>query len=396
MSDQTPQPDEQPEIPPEGGESTPTDGIPENSEAEATPTGGPNADGEAPLPGSSIDESKAPAPPGASLENAVALFRGGKRKEACAMFAALTREEPQNEAAWLWLAVCNKKGKEKAACLKKALEINPENLTTRLALERLSSPERAGDQPSLEQLLPAKGTALNKWKHAILGAVVALAAVAALFLVSLAFEGARSTLAILPFMRTATSTPLPTGTFTPLPTFTPSRPPTRTQTPTSRYSPTITRTPTITPSITPTFTPTPYLVSLPASLKTASGWEFTISDAIIKSEVGKQIPTRDYFLIVLFEAQNRTGRRDCLKIDQFAVSSGLDEFGMQTKHLEAAKGRYQRDYPGSFFGQCADQGEKINSLLVFDIPDAPGELTLELRDVSLKLGSASTLLRLTE
>jgi hypothetical protein len=357
MSDQTPQTNHQPEIPP---------------------------------------EAEASASPGASLDYAMELVREGKLEKAGEILALLLQQQPGNEAAWLWLSVCKKDNDEKAACLQKVLEINPQNLTAQLALQRLISPEGAKDQPPLEQILSTRGGGASRWRYFALGAVLALALAAILFLVSLAYLGARDSLGFIPFMRTPT--PTFTVTHTPLPTAssTPSRTPTASQTPTPLFSPTITRTATPTPSLTPTFTPTPYLVFLPASVKTGDGWEFTVTDVILKAEIGSELPTRDYLLIVLFDAQNKTGKRDCLKIDQFAIASGLDNYTMETKYLNAAKDKYQRDYPGSFFGQCVNQGDTANSLLVFDVPDTPNDLVLEMRDVAIKLGAPSTLLKISK
>lgn len=344
--------------------------------------------------------SKSYKVPGKVLKHAIELILEGQTKKAGELLSRLVQEEPQNENAWLWLAACKNEKNEKISCLEKVLAINPKNSSAKLAMQRLTTPVGAEDQPSLENILSAKPAGNDRWKFSIPVIVGTLCALVILIHILLAIIKTWDNQGLLSFLisskpsATLTSLPsktyLPSYTYTPLETFTPSL------TVTPLYTPTITQTPTLTSSATPTFTATPYIVTLPANVKTGNGWEFIITDVIIKTEIGDQIPAEDYFVIVLFEAHNKTGVRGCLKTDQFAIASGLNNYKMETKILNVAKEKYSRDYPGPFFGQCAEQGKFANSLLVFDVPDIQDILILEMGDQQLRLGKITTLLKLQQ
>jgi len=71
------------------------------------------------------------------LKQAIALYKAGNKGEARNRLALLLNTQPKNENAWKWMAVCVDSDNEKAFCLKKALEINPQNQTAKKSLTKL-------------------------------------------------------------------------------------------------------------------------------------------------------------------------------------------------------------------------------------------------------------------
>ena len=336
------------------------------------------------------------------LKLAIDFIRAGDKKRASEALLFLVAEDPENEIAWLWLAACAKTSPEKEEYLQKALKANPYNQRTQEALEQLKT---GIERPDLPEILGGrrKGASLKWQTYAIIGLGVLI--VLTLILVgSMTLIGGKSVAEVVPFIPTPTETLTPTITLTATQTHTstPSKTPTPTKTPTitdtSTPSLTPTKTLTPTPSRTPTFTltPTPYLVVLPSIVSSADGWSFSITDIILKTEIGDVAPVEDYFLTVLFEATNMTGKLipECLKLEQFSVSSGNTNIMMQNKQLSAAKDKYGRNYPGTVIGQCVSNESSELSMLVFDVPDNHHDLYLEMRDQKIRLGRASTLLKL--
>ena len=77
------------------------------------------------------------------INQAIQLIREGNTKSAGKILAEVVKQEPKNETAWLWLAGCFDDTEKKKFCLKKALEINPQNQKAWDALNRLSQEEVA-------------------------------------------------------------------------------------------------------------------------------------------------------------------------------------------------------------------------------------------------------------
>lgn len=63
------------------------------------------------------------------------MAKAGQKDEARELLQQSIRLEPQNEAAWLWLASVARDNRERLFCLQKLLEINPQNETARKALD---------------------------------------------------------------------------------------------------------------------------------------------------------------------------------------------------------------------------------------------------------------------
>jgi hypothetical protein len=140
-------------------------------------------------------------------------------------------------------------------------------------------------------------------------------------------------------------------------------------------------------SLGPTPNSTVFYISLPATSKTAEGWEFTIEKLDIHTQLGDRQTENGFILLVLFGAENNSDKRDCIKMNEFRLTNDSRSYLMSSRFLIPAKDLYDRDYPGSFFGQCARAGETIESILAFDIDITEDELILQLQDSSVILGT---------
>lgn len=97
------------------------------------------------------------------LEQAIVLAKAGDQEEARKLLRQIVAEDPYNEHAWGWLAVCAETVAERRRALEHVLEVNPENEAARRALgklgeekpakEKLLSPEQ--EQPSTDQEQPS-------------------------------------------------------------------------------------------------------------------------------------------------------------------------------------------------------------------------------------------------
>lgn len=68
-------------------------------------------------------------------QQGIQAAKAGQKEEARQLLQQSIRMEPDNEAAWLWLASVARDNRERVFCLQKLLEINPQNETARKALE---------------------------------------------------------------------------------------------------------------------------------------------------------------------------------------------------------------------------------------------------------------------
>ncbi|MEO0563771.1 MAG: hypothetical protein AAF125_16820 [Chloroflexota bacterium] len=73
------------------------------------------------------------------LDRAIAAARSGDRTTARKLLQEVVLEDNRNERAWLWLASVSDSPEDKRKCLKRVLQINPENTTAREGLRQLNS-----------------------------------------------------------------------------------------------------------------------------------------------------------------------------------------------------------------------------------------------------------------
>lgn len=71
------------------------------------------------------------------LQLGIEAAREGNKEEARNLFRLLTRQEPQNTQAWLWLAGVAENREERQAALEQVIELEPENQMARKGLEAL-------------------------------------------------------------------------------------------------------------------------------------------------------------------------------------------------------------------------------------------------------------------
>jgi len=78
------------------------------------------------------------------LSQAIAAVRAGELASGKQTLTALVQSEPNNDQAWMWLAVCLEDPVQKKYCLNRALAINPDNDSAdRLLMEMEAQPAQA-------------------------------------------------------------------------------------------------------------------------------------------------------------------------------------------------------------------------------------------------------------
>ncbi|MBN1283899.1 MAG: hypothetical protein JXB47_00720 [Anaerolineae bacterium] len=83
------------------------------------------------------------------LKNGIQAAQAGNHAAARQMFIQALKLDPQNETGWMWMVQVVETDKEREFCLKKILEINPNNQRAQQALAQLQSPPLPGwTQPS--------------------------------------------------------------------------------------------------------------------------------------------------------------------------------------------------------------------------------------------------------
>ena len=70
------------------------------------------------------------------LEKGIQAFKKGDKQLAGELFKKFTQLYPENERAWMWLAACTDRIKEKRDYLQKALLLNPKNKSAQKALNQ--------------------------------------------------------------------------------------------------------------------------------------------------------------------------------------------------------------------------------------------------------------------
>ncbi|MBW4438777.1 MAG: tetratricopeptide repeat protein [Pleurocapsa minor GSE-CHR-MK-17-07R] len=81
-------------------------------------------------------------------QQGITAAKAGRKDEARQLLQQSIRIEPNNEAAWLWLASVARDKQERIFCLQKILEINPMNKQAREGLEQISEGSRPPAPPT--------------------------------------------------------------------------------------------------------------------------------------------------------------------------------------------------------------------------------------------------------
>src|SRR5437016_3329546 len=87
------------------------------------------------------------------LQQGIAAAKAGQPAEARQLLQQAVRSDPSSEAAWLWLSSVAKDDQERIFCLKKLLEINPNNENAIKGLQQLG----VGPEPRTPPARPASG-----------------------------------------------------------------------------------------------------------------------------------------------------------------------------------------------------------------------------------------------
>jgi hypothetical protein len=77
------------------------------------------------------------------LSAAIKVIKSGDKATGRRLLAEILKEDPSNETSWIWLATCVEEVERKKYCLQKALVINPDNQTYKIALEQLELPPQS-------------------------------------------------------------------------------------------------------------------------------------------------------------------------------------------------------------------------------------------------------------
>ncbi len=89
-----------------------------------------------------------------NLQRAIAAIKAGDKKTGQQLLAQVINADPQNEAAWLWMASALDDPQEKKECLQKVLQINPDNEMAKKALAAFERPREPAELPRLEDMAP--------------------------------------------------------------------------------------------------------------------------------------------------------------------------------------------------------------------------------------------------
>jgi hypothetical protein len=261
----------------------------------------------------------------ALLAQGIAAAKAGDRATARRLLSQAVQQNPESEAAWLWLSGVLDTRQGRAFCLRQVLNLNPNHSAAQRGLAAL---EAAEPSPTLVADVSPVATACEvpsrqrSWAVAELvrdqrfwQIAVACLAIGAVGVVSILVRTAlgRASTAdgdvLAQALVEASPTLGPRGTLRPTFTATPTNTPTPTRTPT----PTPTDTPTLTPTATDTFTPTPTATPRPRSRSPAASatpvptprptlpprvWDARLTELGVRIEPAFVGPNRPYWRLV--------------------------------------------------------------------------------------------------
>ncbi|MCB0209201.1 MAG: zinc ribbon domain-containing protein [Anaerolineae bacterium] len=91
-----------------------------------------------------------------TLQKAINVARSGRKLEAQKLLKQILQNEPRQEQAWIWLSSVVETNEQRIECLKRALNINPNNIAAKKGLVQLRKQCKAPASFSLQTSLPEK------------------------------------------------------------------------------------------------------------------------------------------------------------------------------------------------------------------------------------------------
>jgi hypothetical protein len=82
------------------------------------------------------------------LQQGIAALKAGQKAEARNLLSQAVRQDPKNEAAWMWLSGAVEGDQERRYCMEKVLKLNPHNALAQQALEQMQAPEATASAPA--------------------------------------------------------------------------------------------------------------------------------------------------------------------------------------------------------------------------------------------------------
>ena len=81
-----------------------------------------------------------------TLQRAIAAIRSGDKAIGQQLLIEVIRNDPRNEAAWLWMSATSDSLEHRRVCLERVLEINPHNETARRGVQALGQKQAVAPQ----------------------------------------------------------------------------------------------------------------------------------------------------------------------------------------------------------------------------------------------------------
>ncbi|MEM4203733.1 MAG: hypothetical protein QXS54_06660 [Candidatus Methanomethylicaceae archaeon] len=106
------------------------------------------------------------------LRQAISAIKAGDKARGKQLLAQVLRQEPRNELAWLWLSQCVTDYEQKLYCIKRVLEINPDNRTAQKLLTKIQASSQTQTQPAPPTLQQKKRTKASSLLLYLLIAIV--------------------------------------------------------------------------------------------------------------------------------------------------------------------------------------------------------------------------------
>ena len=81
------------------------------------------------------------------LDQAISSIKAGNKSQGRQLLIQVLEQDSKNELAWLWLSQCVSNTEQKLDCLKRVLEINPNNAQAKEEITRIQTLSQIKSQP---------------------------------------------------------------------------------------------------------------------------------------------------------------------------------------------------------------------------------------------------------